>query len=491
MADVFLSYSKVDKAWVQLVARALNAAGLSCWFDEQIEPDSSWRAEIERELESARCVLVLWTPSSVKRDFVISECERARRRNKLIQCMMEPTEPPLGFDALQYHDLVNWSGASEDPRWARTLESVKGVLSGKIVGAPQGTALAGSSRAANAWAHIARSVDPIDYNSFIERYPDDPLTKFAKERLDDLSTWARVDKSSTAALKQFILEGPFDRLIEEAQAALPNAQADEARRDAARRQAAAEEEERLRRAAEQRAEEERAASERRRQEQARLQREANLEESKRHNWANLPIFLPIVVATNAVLILPFGFLSVLAFGAYRLQAPRAFNWFPTDSREDFQMLTSELSARTPLFEAYDSLIDTIAGREAFFHAWSVELYLYFGLASLIAALATALVIGGYLHGEKLTGGLIAAHAFLPPVGLGVLGALGYLIALVLPGMLAMGLAFLALPIVALVWLIAILRFVFWSLQGPHILAAAVALVTQVAVIAFMVQTSFF
>jgi len=240
MAQVFISYSKRDPHVAQLFASAFGQAGLSCWFDVEIEPDTKWRETIEREIDAADCVVVLWSANSVQSRFVTSEAHRGELNGKLVQVLIQNVRPPIGFDEVQYHDLVNWHGRLSDERWQSLLASVNGVVRGKRSGAAG--AAGRESRAANAWRHVSQSLDPTDYRSFISNYPEDSLARLARERLKDLDAWSNVDKRNPETIRQFILTGPFEGLVDVARATIGDAERhqaelfkDQVGREAARR----------------------------------------------------------------------------------------------------------------------------------------------------------------------------------------------------------------------------------------------------------------
>ena len=62
VADIFLSYSRTDKARVAPLVAALEAQGWSVWWDPGITPGDEFDALIGAELEGARAVVVVWTP---------------------------------------------------------------------------------------------------------------------------------------------------------------------------------------------------------------------------------------------------------------------------------------------------------------------------------------------------------------------------------------------------------------------------------------------
>ena len=54
MADIFVSYSRTDKARVAPLVEALEAQGWSVWWDPEITPGDEFDALIGAELEAAR-----------------------------------------------------------------------------------------------------------------------------------------------------------------------------------------------------------------------------------------------------------------------------------------------------------------------------------------------------------------------------------------------------------------------------------------------------
>ena len=114
MADVFISYARPDRAKAALVAKALEFAGFSVWWDREILPHQGFRKVIEAELTSSKAVLVLWSRTSVHSDFVIDEAATAASLKKLIQASIESSDAPLGFRQGQIADLCRALDASDE-----------------------------------------------------------------------------------------------------------------------------------------------------------------------------------------------------------------------------------------------------------------------------------------------------------------------------------------------------------------------------------------
>lgn len=132
MADVFVSYKAEDRRRVQPLVQSLQADGYSVWWDEHIGAGDEWRQTIERELDAARCVIVVWSKASVGPDghFVRDEASRAQRRHVYVPVLIDPVEPPLGFGESQATSLKGWKGNRSDPRYHAVLGAVQRIAGG-------------------------------------------------------------------------------------------------------------------------------------------------------------------------------------------------------------------------------------------------------------------------------------------------------------------------------------------------------------------------
>ena len=65
MTDVFVSYSRQDRARVTELVAAIEAAGFSVWWDKAISAGAEFDREIDSALERARAVVVVWSKDSV------------------------------------------------------------------------------------------------------------------------------------------------------------------------------------------------------------------------------------------------------------------------------------------------------------------------------------------------------------------------------------------------------------------------------------------
>src|SRR5262245_27341573 len=96
MADIFISYAKTDRPLASKLAAMLEAEGWKTWWDTTLVPGDDFRNEIMTQLGRARAVIVIWTDTSIKSDWVRSEAGRAQADRKLI---------PVKLPHLVYEDL--------------------------------------------------------------------------------------------------------------------------------------------------------------------------------------------------------------------------------------------------------------------------------------------------------------------------------------------------------------------------------------------------
>jgi hypothetical protein len=94
MVDICITYDKSDQPLVSKLSAMLTAEGWEVWWDSRltdigIDP----RHEMMVELRRARVVIVIWTPASIKSDWVRAEAGRAYADRKLIPVKL----PELGY----------------------------------------------------------------------------------------------------------------------------------------------------------------------------------------------------------------------------------------------------------------------------------------------------------------------------------------------------------------------------------------------------------
>ena len=113
MTDIFISYASEDRDRARILASTLQSQGWSVWWDRNIIAGQSFDITIERALESAKCVIVLWSNQSVQSEWVKNEAAAAAERGVLVPAMLDEVRIPLEFRRKQTVNLVGWKG---DPK---------------------------------------------------------------------------------------------------------------------------------------------------------------------------------------------------------------------------------------------------------------------------------------------------------------------------------------------------------------------------------------
>lgn len=134
--QVFISYAREDRDTAQALASALGAAGVGVWWDRDLVGGDDFTAEIERRLDSALAVVVLWSVHSVHSGFVRDESTRAREAGKLLPVRIAAVELPLGFGTLHTLDLLGWDGSADAEACRSVLAAVRRRLQGPAAQGP-------------------------------------------------------------------------------------------------------------------------------------------------------------------------------------------------------------------------------------------------------------------------------------------------------------------------------------------------------------------
>ena len=124
MADIFVSYSRTDRARVAPLVTALETEGWSVWWDPEIAPGQEFDSQIARELESASVILVVWTPASVSSRWVRGEAREAADRGVLVPVRFDDVKLPIDVRAIHTTDLDAWQ---ENPQSAAFQELVRAL----------------------------------------------------------------------------------------------------------------------------------------------------------------------------------------------------------------------------------------------------------------------------------------------------------------------------------------------------------------------------
>lgn len=97
MTDVFISYAREDRDRAHKLANALAAFGWSVWWDRKIITGEAFDQAIERELETAKSIVVLWSEHSIASEWVKNEAAAASERGVLVPALIDSASYPSSF----------------------------------------------------------------------------------------------------------------------------------------------------------------------------------------------------------------------------------------------------------------------------------------------------------------------------------------------------------------------------------------------------------
>jgi hypothetical protein len=126
--DIFISYSRQERAVARLFAESFVEEGLKVWWDAVLHSGETFDEVIERNLRAAKAVVVLWSPLSVASRWVRAEATQADRSNKLVPVIIEPCNLPIIFELTHTTDLGGWQGDKSDSRWQSLIFDLRRLV---------------------------------------------------------------------------------------------------------------------------------------------------------------------------------------------------------------------------------------------------------------------------------------------------------------------------------------------------------------------------
>ena len=128
MARLFLSYARTDVERARQLAGLLGDAGHDVWWDREIHGGSRFATEIDKALQEAEAVVVLWSKASLDSAWVQDEAAEGRDSGRLVPVLLDVSRPPLGFRQFQSIQFTEWNGAAPEqlPDLLRAIASTCG-----------------------------------------------------------------------------------------------------------------------------------------------------------------------------------------------------------------------------------------------------------------------------------------------------------------------------------------------------------------------------
>ena len=113
-----------------MLAEAFGAQGWVVWWDREIRTGQVFDKVIQKAIDEASCIVVLWSSSSIESDWVRVEADEGKGRNALVPVLIEEVQQPLAFRRVQEINLVGWNGNQQDPVFCRLLTDIEAIVRG-------------------------------------------------------------------------------------------------------------------------------------------------------------------------------------------------------------------------------------------------------------------------------------------------------------------------------------------------------------------------
>jgi tetratricopeptide (TPR) repeat protein len=128
MSDIFISYKREEQATARKLADALENEGWSVWWDPKLRAGEHYDDMIEKALNEAKCVLVLWSEESVQSRYVRDEATYALEKNKLVPVAIGNVTLPFRFRGVQTSSLLHWDGSRDSSEFRRLVDDISAIL---------------------------------------------------------------------------------------------------------------------------------------------------------------------------------------------------------------------------------------------------------------------------------------------------------------------------------------------------------------------------
>ena len=233
---MFISYGRRDRARVEPVNEALQELGLSTFFDiNSIDGGDAFPDAIDRAVKSAGAVLACWTPYSVQRPWVKTECQIALEREALVPIEIETVtalDVPAAFFSLHRVNLVDWNGEREHAGWLAVVRAIAKKLGrrdlndrARAAAAVTGKAIAAGDAAImdglwTDWMRLAKSADRAALTNLLQGATGTVIETLVSTRLVALdgaanatATRDRQDAEKDALIRQLQKAASATKLV--------------------------------------------------------------------------------------------------------------------------------------------------------------------------------------------------------------------------------------------------------------------------------------
>lgn len=124
MVDLCITYGLREVLWVNKLASLLDSEGyVVCWEHAVVPGDDVRTDESIQSLNDAKCVLAIWSETSVDDFWVLSDAERAVQQDKLISVIARSVIIPEAFRDSEAIFMTTWDDQNKETEFFDKLMS--------------------------------------------------------------------------------------------------------------------------------------------------------------------------------------------------------------------------------------------------------------------------------------------------------------------------------------------------------------------------------
>jgi hypothetical protein len=125
---VFISFKSEERNEAYKFFDALKSSGYLVWWAEDLQCGQEWHGEIDKAIEEAGAVIVLWSSKSYTSPWVKHEASQAMAKKIYAPVRTELINIESPFSRIQATDIINWNGEINHPGFQNLLVRLKELL---------------------------------------------------------------------------------------------------------------------------------------------------------------------------------------------------------------------------------------------------------------------------------------------------------------------------------------------------------------------------
>jgi hypothetical protein len=128
VSDIFISYKREEQPVARKLANALESEGWTVWWDPKLRAGEHFDDVIEKALNEAKCVIVMWSNLAVNSEYIKAEATEALEQRKLVPVKIENVNLPFRFKRVHTLSLLGWDGSKDFTEFRRLVEDIATIV---------------------------------------------------------------------------------------------------------------------------------------------------------------------------------------------------------------------------------------------------------------------------------------------------------------------------------------------------------------------------